>query len=102
MELYIEDFNRVRDEWVATHTSKKGKRIGGGESLIDTAVRLGYDAEDFKRLLMCREQFNRYKSRSNKRNRRRARRQAVFRERDGVSKDMWRNAPDNNTPENAV
>ena len=50
-------------------------------SLFDIAIEMGYDADEFKRLLVQEEQENTHVSKSARRNRRREKRQALMRER---------------------
>ena len=49
-------------------------------SLFDIAIEMGYDADEFKRLLMQEEQESTHVSKSARRNRRREKRQALMRE----------------------
>ena len=49
-------------------------------SLFDIAIEMGYDADEFKRLLMQEEQESAHVSKSARRNRRREKRQALMRE----------------------
>ena len=49
-------------------------------SLFGIAIEMGYDADEFKRLLMQEEQESTHVSKSARRNRRREKRQALMRE----------------------
>ena len=49
-------------------------------SLFDIAIEMGYDADEFKRLLMQEEQESTHVSKSARRNRRREKRQVLMRE----------------------
>lgn len=49
-------------------------------SLFDLAIEMGYETEEFKRLLMQEEQESTHVSKSARRNRRREKRQALMRE----------------------
>jgi hypothetical protein len=47
---------------------------------LDLAIEMGYEKEEFKRILMQAEQVSTHVSKSERRNRRREKRQAMMRE----------------------
>lgn len=58
-------------------------------SFFDLAVEMGMDKDELKKLLMVGEQTSTHVSRSPKRNRRRAKRQALMRERYGLKNFVY-------------
>lgn len=63
------------------YTRRKGSPNNKSDiSLFDIAIEMGYDADEFKRLLMQEEQESTHVSKSARRNRRREKRQALMRE----------------------
>ena len=70
--------SEVRAEYARRKGSPNSKAC---ISLFDLAIEMGYDADEFKRLLMQEEQESTHVSKSARRNRRREKRQALMRER---------------------
>ena len=69
--------SQIKAEYARRKGSPNKKSI---VSLFDIAIEMGYDADNFKNILMQEEQKSTHVSRSAKRNRRRAKRQALMRE----------------------
>ena len=67
----------IRTEYARRKGSPNNK---SNISLFDIAIEMGYDADEFKRLLMQEEQESTHVSKSARRNRRREKRQALMRE----------------------
>jgi hypothetical protein len=59
---------------------KGGPNCKADISLLDLAIEMGYEKEEFKRILMHAEQVSTHVSKSERRNRRREKRQAMMRE----------------------
>ena len=65
----------------AEYARRKGSPNNKSDiSLFDLAIEMGYESEEFKRLLMQEEQESTHVSKSARRNRRREKRQALMRE----------------------
>jgi len=70
-------FQEVKTEYMRR---KGGPNNKATITLIDLAVEKGWNPEDFKRVLMQLEQTSTHVSKSERRNRRREKRQALMRE----------------------
>ena len=70
-------FEEVKQEF---DRRKGGPNNQSPISLIDLAVEMGWEYEAFRRVLMAREQTSIHVSKSPRRNRRRAKRQALMKE----------------------
>ena len=69
--------SQIKAEYAKRKGSPNKKSI---VSLFDIAIEMGYDADEFKRLLMQEEQESTHVSKSARRNRRREKRQVLMRE----------------------
>lgn len=69
--------SQIKAEYARRKGSPNKKSI---VSLFDIAIEMGYDADEFKKLLMQEEQESTHVSKSARRNRRREKRQALMRE----------------------